>query len=71
MLDRDGSAALRDQLLTDVDRLSSTDAAATWAHRIMAAKNSLAAADARRVEDAFAAKIEAIGSGDEEVINAP
>ena len=71
VLDRDGSAALRDQLLTDVDRLSSTDAAATWAHRIMAAKNSLAAADARHVEDAFAAKIVALGSGDEEVVNAP
>ena len=52
LLDPDGSGALRDQLLTDVDHLSSADAAATWAHRIMAAKNSLAAADARRVEDA-------------------
>ena len=70
-LDPDGSAALRDQLLTDVDRLSSADAAATWAHRIMAAKNSLAAADARRVEDAFAAKMATLGSGDGEVINAP
>ena len=57
LLDPDGSGALRDQLLTDVDHLSSADAAATWAHRIMAAKNSLAAADARRVEDAFAAKV--------------
>ena len=71
VLDRDGSAALRDQLLTDVDRLSSADAAATWAHRIMAAKNSLAKADARRVEEAFSAKIAAIGSGDEEVVDAP
>jgi hypothetical protein len=67
----DGSASLRDQLLTDVDRLSSTDAAATWAYRIMAAKNSLAAADARRVEDVFAAKMATLGSGDGEVINAP
>ena len=71
VLDPDGSAALRDQLLTDVDRLSSADDAATWAHRIMAAKNSLAAADARRVEDAFAAKMAILGSGDGEVINAP
>ena len=69
-LDPDGSAALRDQLLTDVDRLSSADAAATWAHRIMAAKNSLAAADARHVEDAFAAKMATLGSGDGGVINA-
>ena len=38
-------------------RLSSDDAAAAWAHRIMAAKNSLAAADARRVEEAFPARI--------------
>jgi hypothetical protein len=71
VLDPAGSSALRDQLLTDVDRLSSADAAGKWAHRIMAAKNSLAAADARRVEDAFAAKIATLGSGDEEVINAP
>ena len=71
VLDRDGSAALRDQLLTDVDRLSSADAAAAWAHRIMAAKNSLAAADARRVEEAFAAKMAILGSGDGEVIDPP
>jgi ERF superfamily len=69
LLDPEESAALRDQLLTDVDRLSSADAA-TWAHRIMVVKNSLAAADARRVEDAFAAKLTAFGSGDGE-INAP
>ena len=71
VLDPNGSAALRDQLLTDVDRLSSADAAAMWAHRIMAGKNSLTAADARRVEDAFAAKMAAFGCDDGEVINAP
>ncbi|MGO9770502.1 MAG: ERF family protein [Roseiarcus sp.] len=71
VLDPDRSAALRDQLLTDVDSLSSTDAAATWAHRIMAAKNSLAAADARCVEEAFAAKMAIVGSCDGDVINGP
>ena len=71
VLDADGSAALRDQLLTDVDRLSSTDAAATWAHQIMTEKNSLVAADARRVEDAFAAKMATLGDDDGEAINAP
>ena len=71
VLDPNGSAALRDQLLADVDRLKSADAAATWAHRIMAAKNSLAAADARRVEDAFAAKMVTLGSSEGEGINAP
>jgi hypothetical protein len=70
VLDPAGSAALRNQLLTEVDRLSSADAAAAWAHRIMAAKNSLAAADARRVEDAFAAKMATLGR-DDEGINAP
>ena len=65
LLDPDGSGALRDQLLRDVDHLSSADAAATWAHRIMAAKNSLAAADARRVEDAFAAKVATLAESSE------
>jgi hypothetical protein len=36
----------------------------------MAAKNSLAAADARRVEDAFAAKMATLGGNDGEVIDA-
>ncbi len=71
VLDPDRSAALRDQLLADVDRLSSVEAAATWAHRIMAAKNSLAAADARCVEGAFAAKMATVGSRDGDVINGP
>jgi hypothetical protein len=66
-LDLDGSKALRDQLLTDVDRLSSGDDAATWAHRIMAAKNSLTGADARRIEDAFAAKMATLGSDREAI----
>ncbi len=71
MLDPDGSAALRDQLLADVDSLSSAEGAATWAHRIMGEKNRLAAADARCVEDAFAAKMTSIGSSDGELIEAP
>ena len=71
VLDTDRSAALRDQLLTELDRLDSADAAAMWAHQIMAAKNSLAAADARRIEDAFAAKIAVLRSGEGEGINAP
>ena len=41
-------------LLAELEGLSSLgDDAATWAHRILPAKNSLTAADARRVEDAF------------------
>jgi hypothetical protein len=52
-----------------VDRLSAAEDAATWAHQIMAAKNSLLEADARRVEEAFAAKIATLGSGDGEGTN--
>ena len=70
MLEPDQSAALRDQLLGEIDRLSSSDAAATWARRIMGAKNSLTAADARLVEDAFRSRMSSIGSGDEESIEA-
>ncbi len=71
VLDQEGSAALRDQLLADVDRLKSAEAAATWAHRIMAAKNSLLEADARHVEDAFAARMVTLGSSAGAGINAP
>jgi hypothetical protein len=56
------SAALADQLLTELESLISPDAAATWAHRIMGAKNSLTAADARRVEDAFQSKLASLTS---------
>ena len=52
-LEPDKSAALADQLLTELASLISPDAAATWARRILGAKNSLTTADARRVEDAF------------------
>jgi len=71
LLDPEGSAALRNQLLAQMEHLSSADAGATWAHRIMAAKNSLAAADAGCVEDAFAAKMATLGSADGELMEAP
>jgi hypothetical protein len=70
VLDPDASAALRDQLLADVARLSSSVTAATWAQRIMAAKNSLVATDALRVEAAFAERLSAIGSAHGERIEA-
>jgi ERF superfamily len=54
------SAVLRDQLLRDVGNLSSAEGAAIWARRILPAKNTLHEADARQVEEAFAAKLTAI-----------
>jgi hypothetical protein len=51
------SAALRDQLTTEMNDLNSAEQAANWAHRVLSAKNSLAAADAERVEQAFQARL--------------
>jgi len=70
-LEPDKSAALADQLLTDLARLISPDAAATWAHRIMGAKNSLTAADARRVEDAFQTRLATLANESENLDEAP
>ena len=55
------SAQLRDRLLTEVNELGSSDDAATWAHGKLADKNKLNAADAQAVENAFKAKLEALG----------
>ena len=65
------SAVLADQLLTDLANLISADAAATWAHRIMGAKNSLTTADARRIEDAFQSKLETVANVPENPVEAP
>jgi hypothetical protein len=54
------SAVLRDQLLRDVENLNSEEDAAVWARRILPAKKTLHAADARQVEEAFTAKLTAI-----------
>jgi ERF superfamily len=51
------SASLRAELLRQIEGLSSADEAALWAHRRLAAKNQLSAADAQQVEEAFAAKL--------------
>jgi ERF superfamily len=52
-LEPEQSIALREKLLTAVGNLTSADGAAIWAHEALPAKNSLAAADANLVEDAF------------------
>ena len=51
---------MRDQLLRDVENLTSADGAAVWARSILPAKNTLHEADAREVEEAFEAKLTAI-----------
>jgi hypothetical protein len=53
----DLSAALCQQLLAQISELASSDDAALWAHRSMARKNALAAADAQQVEEKFRARL--------------
>ena len=51
------SGSLRAELLREIEAFNSAEAAALWARRKLAAKNQLSAADAKAVEEAFAAKL--------------
>jgi hypothetical protein len=51
------SAALRDRLLGEVGALESQESATKWAREALPAKNSLTAADAKLLEEAFEQKI--------------
>jgi ERF superfamily len=53
VLDVGQSAALRERLLAEIGKITSLDLAPSWAHGALAGKNSLTAADAKAVEDAF------------------
>ena len=53
----DKSAALRDQLLSEIAGLASPESATSWARAALAAKNSLTTADAKVLEDAFEQKV--------------
>ena len=53
------SATLRDQLVAEIHELNATDELALWAHRRLPAKNTLTEVDARAVETAYQAKLEA------------
>jgi hypothetical protein len=63
VLGAEPSAALRDQLLKEINDLTHGDDLALWAHRRIAAKNTLTSDDARAVEAAYQALLEA-ASGD-------
>src|SRR5262249_46083927 len=56
-LDPKQSAALREKLLIEVGNITSAELAAAWAREALTAKNSLTAADAKLVEDAFERRI--------------
>ena len=55
------SASLRESLIEQLAAINSADEAAAWAHRNLPAKNTLAAADAKIVEERFRARLSAIG----------
>jgi hypothetical protein len=58
-LDVVASSSCRDQLLSEMADLGSADEMITWAQHSLALKNTLTAADARAVEEAFERKIKA------------
>src|SRR5262249_49729684 len=62
VLEPGSSATLRDQLTIELTALTSAEHAASWAHRVLKAKDTLTAADAKQVEAAFQEKLASIGS---------
>jgi ERF superfamily len=64
ILNSEQSAALREKLLTEVGNITSADLAAAWARGALTAKNSLSAADAKLVEDAFERRLSDLPSSD-------
>jgi hypothetical protein len=58
-LGAEASAELRDRLITEINKLTSSDDAAAWAHRRLTEKNSLEKTDAQCIENAFATRIAA------------
>jgi hypothetical protein len=56
------STALREKLLTALGSITSADSAAIWAQEALAAKNRLAAPDAKLVEDAFEQRLSELAS---------
>jgi ERF superfamily len=57
------SATLRDRLLAEIGTIASTELAASWAQEALAAKNKLAAPDAKLVEDAFEQRLSELPAG--------
>jgi hypothetical protein len=67
----DGSAALRDRLLSEIAELALQECAATWAGEALPAKNTLTADDAKLVEDAFEQKLSQLSASPGETVEPP
>jgi hypothetical protein len=63
------SAKLREQLVVEIRNLAEGDDLALWAHRRLAAKNTLTAADAGIVEATYQAALDAIGHDAEDLLD--
>jgi hypothetical protein len=57
------SAVLRDQLVSELKGVNSTEDAAIWARRSLPAKSSLSAEDARQLENAFESRLTELERG--------
>src|SRR5215831_4179166 len=64
VLDPAQSAERRDKLLIEMENIASADLAATWAGEALVAKNSLTAADAKLVENAFEQRLSELPSSE-------
>jgi ERF superfamily len=62
ILEAAASAVLRDRLIAEVHPLDSGNHAAIWAQKTLVKKNTLIAEDARVLEEAFQARLDALGT---------
>ncbi len=71
ILGLDQSALHRDRLLTELERLQTSDEAAAWAHQNLPTKNTLTATDAQLVETSFQAKLAGLDDAEPEERSSP
>jgi hypothetical protein len=69
IVDPEQSGAVRDGLLAEIGNIASAELAAGWARKALAAKNKLAAPDAKRVEDAFERRLSELASAGTEPVS--
>src|SRR5262249_57474805 len=62
ILDSEQCATLRDRLLAEIGEIASAERAPSWAQEALAAKNKLAASDAKLIEDMFEPRLSALAS---------
>jgi hypothetical protein len=60
----EASSNLRDQLISELERLGDLEALAKWAHRILPSKNRLSAEDAVALENAFSTRLGQLEKGE-------